>query len=332
MAGSLRSETCKRDKSHKNVAAETSLTRSQRLQLLKGAVGIYFFFIQYGKLQDWIFRFRSPSGERFTEVWFLQVIDALANVLVAGIGRAWNGKGPDLPQHFLACSGLGQVISKYCFSASLASGLSFHIATLAKSAKMVPVMLGSLISGGHRYSVRRVSQAAAIVGGTSLVTLADGAAKQSRRSSFLGLAYIAVALSCDGLIGGVQQRLKDACMEKKKELRPYDMMFWANFYMALAAFGFAAALGELRTGFNFCRRSPEIFWRVIQFGACGALGQVCIFQVIAAFGPVRCTAITTTRKLASALLSVFASGTAELPPLGWGGLSLASVGILGELA
>merc|ERR1719163_312240 len=105
----------------------------------------------------------------------------------------------------LAMSGTVQVFSKYCLSASLAAGLSFPVATLAKSAKMVPVMIGSLLIGGATFTNRQIAQATAIVGGTSIVNLSEGGGK-GKSSSSLGLLYILAALGCDGIVGGVQKR------------------------------------------------------------------------------------------------------------------------------
>merc|ERR1719401_746255 len=97
------------------------ITTEDRMKLIGGAAGIYFFFIQYGRIQERIFAFKSPAGKKFTEVWFLSFLDALANVLVGGLGRAIQGSTSGLPQEFLFAGGLGQVISKYCLSASLAA-------------------------------------------------------------------------------------------------------------------------------------------------------------------------------------------------------------------
>jgi len=310
---------------------EKQLTPARRLKLVQLSLGIYFFFIQYGKLQETIFKFRAADGGKFDTVWFLQFFDALGNVLVGAIGRSLTGATPGgLPQQHLVFGGIGQVISKYCFSASLASGLSFYIATLAKSAKMVPVMVGSLLLGGQTFSSRQYLQASAIMGGTSIVTLAEGGGKAGD-SSALGLLYVLGALGMDGAIAGVQKRLKNQCKKEGKKEQPYDLMFWTNLYMALAALVFAQMRGEIRRGWSFLKANPSLSGSLVKFAAYGALGQACIFQTISDFDPVLCTAITTTRKLASVLLSIFQSG-ATLPPMGWAGLTLASVGIMGEIA
>jgi len=307
----------------------TQLTTADRIKLLQGAAGIYFFFINYGKLQEKIFQFKSPSGQKFNAVWFLQVIDSLANVLLGAIGRAAQGSVSGMPQPLLMTSGFCQVMSKYCLSASLAAGLSFPVATLAKSAKMVPVMIGSLLLGGATFTTRQVTQAAAIVGGTSIVNLAEGGGK-GKSSSNLGLAYIFAALACDGVVGGVQRRLKVELKKRGLKEKPYDMMFWSNLYMAVSATVFATVLGEMKTGMAFCRANPSIASAIAKFAVCGAMGQACIFYLIAHFDSVVCTAVTTTRKLMSVLISL-ADGEKALTPMGKAGLGLASVGIMGEV-
>eukprot|EP00929_Paragymnodinium_shiwhaense_P015024 TRINITY_DN123026_c0_g1_i1.p1 TRINITY_DN123026_c0_g1~~TRINITY_DN123026_c0_g1_i1.p1 ORF type:complete len:331 (+),score=99.04 TRINITY_DN123026_c0_g1_i1:69-1061(+) len=312
------------------VPVKPGYTNEQRLKLLRGAAGIYFFFIQYGKLQEKIFQFKSPAGQKFTYVWFLQVLDALANVIVGGIGMKLNGPSWGIPQDLMCASGTIQVMSKYCLSASLAAGLSFPVATLAKSAKMVPVMIGSLLLGGATFSARQIAQAAAIVGGTTIVTLAEAGGKKGKANSMAGLAFIALALACDGTVGGVQRRLKAKCRKENIKEKPYDLMFWNNLYSMLAAAVFSAARGEISQGLAYCKANPAILSQIVKFSICGALGQASVFYTIANFDSVVCTAVTTTRKLISVLISIF-EGDKGLPPLGWVGIGVASVGICGEV-
>lgn len=312
----------------KTTEEQRVMTNDDRRKLLQGAAGIYLFFITYGRLQERIFRFVTPSGEKFALVWFVQVWESLANVILAGIARLISGPVHGFPQRSSAICGVAQVMSKYCFSASLAAGLSFPVATLAKSAKLVPVMIGSLLLGGARFTPRQVSQASAIVGGTTIVNMSEGGA--TRSSSSKGLLLILAALACDGVVGGVSKMRKKEVRERRLVQKPYDLMFWQNTYMLLASLAFAAAKSELRQGVSFCRANPPIRRNILLFSACGALGQSCVFYTISNYDAVVCTAITTTRKLASVLLSL-AEGEGSLSPAGWAGLGLASMGITGEL-
>ena len=143
--------------------------KTQALQLLFGAGGIYASFLYYGSLQEDVFRYESEDGTKFTSVWFLQVLESAANVIVGtaalvimgltgtGAGddtdgkRKWWGGTPNLPKKPFLSSGFSQVCSKGFTSLALANGLSFPVATLAKSGKMAPVMIGSLVLGGATY-------------------------------------------------------------------------------------------------------------------------------------------------------------------------------------
>ena len=51
-----------------------------------GAGGIYAAFLYYGSLQEDVFRYAAEDGSKFTEVWFLQVLEAAFNVVVGFLG------------------------------------------------------------------------------------------------------------------------------------------------------------------------------------------------------------------------------------------------------
>merc|ERR1712224_748373 len=95
-------------------------------------------------------------------------------------------------------------------------------------------------------------------------------------SSGLGLAFIAAALGCDGLVGGIQNRVKVRCKANNKQVQAYDLMFWTNLYMALASLGFAALRSELREGMAYCRTNPSLARQILKFSVCGAMGQASI--------------------------------------------------------
>merc|ERR1712232_714828 len=118
-----------------------------------------------------------------------------------------------------------------------------------------------------------IAQATAIVGGTSIVTLSEGGGKKSGGNSGLGLALIVIALGLDGLVGGVQKRLKGELKERNIKEKAYDTMFWTNFYMAVAALVFAAVRKEMKAGMEFCRANPSLYSKIGMFSICGALGQ-----------------------------------------------------------
>ena len=153
--------------------------RADALRLVFGAGGIYAAFLYYGSLQEDVFRYASEDGTSFDQAWFLQFLEALANVCVGFVGMKVAGSTKNIPQKFFIISGASQVSSKAFTSLSLARGLSFPVATLAKSGKMAPVMAGQLLLGGASYSTREYLQVAAIIGGTAILSMG----KKVRRHS-----------------------------------------------------------------------------------------------------------------------------------------------------
>ena len=275
-----------------------------------------------------MFHYKSASGEKFTAAWFLQALEALANVLIGGLGLLLTGGTKNLPQDMFALSGATQVCAKAFTSLALASGVSFPVVTLAKSGKMVPVMVGSLLLGGAKYTVREYLSVAAIIGGTCIVSM--GKKSSGPASSVLGILFIVLSLTCDGITGGVQNRLKKKTRELGVNAKPYDFMFWTNLYMGLTAFVLAVGLNEFIPGIKFCLDNPVILNKIVKFALCSAVGQSFIFYTIANFDPLVCTTVTTTRKVFSVLLSIFINGH-QMSKQGWAGISLASAGIMSEL-
>ena len=310
------------------MAKETGLPPA--VKLLIGAGGIYGAFLYYGSLQEDVFRYTAEDGTQFKQAWLLQVLEALANVLVGFVGMQLTGATKNIPQMAFAISGASQVSAKACTSLALANGLSFPVATLAKSGKMAPVMLGSLILGGATYSLREYLQVAAIIGGTAVVSMGKKKGGGSS-SSALGVAFIILSLVLDGVTAGFQKRLKAETAKAGVKPKPYDFMFWTNLYMCLTAVVVSGALGEIGTGLAYCTGNPEILSKIIKFAICSAVGQSFIFYTIANFDPLILSTVTTTRKIFSVLLSIFLKGH-TLSLTGWSGIAMACGGILSEMA
>jgi UDP-galactose transporter B1 len=299
------------------------------VKLLVGAGGIYGAFLYYGSLQEDVFRFVAPDGTSFKQAWFLQVLEALANVVIGFIGMQITGPTKGIPLTMFGISGAAQVSAKACTSLALANGLSFPVATLAKSGKMAPVMAGSLLLGGASYDLREYLQVAAIIGGTAVVSMGKKKGGGDASTS-MGVFYICMSLVLDGVTAGFQKRLKTETSKVGVKPKPYDFMFWTNLFMCLTAIVIASGLGEVNAGYQFLVENPEVMSKIIKFAICSAVGQSFIFYTIANFDPLVLSTVTTTRKIFSVLLSIFLKGH-SLSAVGWSGISMAVAGILSEL-
>ncbi len=264
--------------------------------------------------------------------------------MIAGIALLIVGNQKSLPLHLFLPAGAGQIFAKASFSLALANGLAFSVATLAKSAKMVPVMAGNIILGGKVYKLMQYLSVAAVIAGTVIVTLdGDKKKKGSEESSMWGIAFICMSLTFDGIVGGMQGKLKKATKDKLgEEIKPYDMMFWTNLVMAITAL--CISLSPFRdTSFTFMpttefqeatvylTNNPDLFEKIGYFAMCSAAGQSFIFYTISNFDSLTCTTVTTTRKVMSVLIAIFTDPKQSLSEIGWGGLGLATVGISMEI-
>lgn len=302
-------------------------------KLAFAACGVYCCYLYYGSLQEDVFRYVAPDGSRFVFSWTLQVIEALAHLCVASIWLAATASfTTDMPHGHIAVCGLLNVTAKYCTSAALQYGLSFPTAVLAKSGKMVPVMIGTLVLGGRTFTLREYVQAGVIIGGTVAMSLArmQGRTSSGQGDTPLGALFIAAALVTDGVTGGFQQRMLMAAKAKGMAMKPYVLMFWTALYQAIGAFIIALLLGEFGPGIRFLTENSEIMGLVLRFGFCSAIGQSFVFYTLAEFDPVTLCFLTTTRKVLSVLLSIFTKGH-HLSPMAWAGVLVVFAGIAGEL-
>lgn len=312
-----------------NMAPAESKGLPSSMKLLIGAGGIYGAFLYYGSLQEDVFRYTAEDGTSFKQAWFLQVLEALANVIVGFAGLKLTGATQGIPLTMFGISGAAQVSAKACTSLALANGLSFPVATLAKSGKMAPVMAGSLLLGGASYSIREYLQVAAIIGGTAIVSMGKKKGGGATNSA-LGIAYIVLSLVMDGVTAGFQKRLKAETAKANVKPKPYDFMFWTNLFMCLTAGVIALGLGEFTSGLAYCTNNPDILSKIVKFSLCSAVGQSFIFYTIANFDPLILSTVTTTRKIFSVLLSILLKGH-SLSFTGWSGIALSCAGILSEM-
>jgi UDP-galactose transporter B1 len=320
---------------HRGGKAATTTTMSSTktglpdaVKLVIGAGGIYAAFLYYGSLQEDVFRYTAADGGTFQQAWFLQVLEALANVVIGFLGMQLMGPTKNIPLTMFGISGAAQVTAKACTSLALANGLSFPVATLAKSGKMAPVMAGSLLLGGAKYSLREYLQVAAIIGGTAIVSM--GKKKGGSSNSMLGVFYIVMSLVFDGVTAGFQKKLKVETAKAGVKPKPYDFMYWTNLFMALTAAVVAIGLGEFTSGLAFCTANPDIMSKIIKFSLCSAVGQSFIFYTISNFDPLVLSTVTTTRKIFSVILSIVLKGH-SLSLTGWSGIALSCGGILSEM-
>jgi UDP-galactose transporter B1 len=308
-----------------NTANNNTNNTKDAYKLLFGAAGVYACYLLYGHIQEDLYSYRTYDNNKFQNVWCLQALECAANVLVGMIGRYICG-GTSVRFRPFVLSGAAQVLAKVLTSLSLAAGLSFPVCVLAKSAKLVPVMMGQLILGGSSYGAQEYAVAASVVVGTFLLSMgkherADG----TTHSTPAGLCIIVLSLVMDGLTGGLQKKLKRETQGKPPTT--YDFLLYTNMAMGAIALSIAIAIGDLQQGFVFMSQNPVVLQMVLLVCILSAMGQSFVFYLVATFDPMVCATVTTTRKILSVLWSITYKGH-YISPQGYVGLVLAIGGLL----
>jgi UDP-galactose transporter B1 len=311
-----------------SLSSITTKTQRKIFQLVFGSIGIYSTYLYYSVLQEDLFRYRDSHGVGFSFVWFLQVVESAMDLCIGRLGRKAYSGGENFPRKLFFKSGASQLAGKVLMSLSLAAGLSFPIVVLAKSAKIVPVMLGQLILGGSNYTTRDYIFAGLLVCGTTLLSIGKSSPHETGNDTIMGLFLIILSLLSDGVTGGLQKKLKKETAHL--DLGMYDFLYHSHISMMTVALVACHVTGEIWSAPQYILENPSIARNVLMVCLCSAAGQCFIFYVITAFDPLICTTITTTRKMFSVLFSLCFKGHI-LSEIGFLGMALAILALAVEV-
>jgi solute carrier family 35 (UDP-galactose transporter), member B1 len=195
------------------------------------------------------------------------------------------------------------------------ANISYPAQVLAKSAKVLPVMVAGTLLGGTSYSPFEYGCAAAIGGGVGLFALASSSGKKgggghgehatgdslAAPNAPLGYLLCFLNLALDGYTNAAQDAINRAWPGGATALWT---MAWMNAWCGAYHGAYLAVTGAGRRLVAFCSAHPAAAADVALFCGCGAAGQLFIFFLIRRFGSTTNALVTTTRKFFNILLSV----------------------------
>ena len=171
--------------------------------------------------------------------------------------------------------------------------LSVGTQVIGKSCKPIPVMVLGVLVGGKKYPTLKYLFILMIVAGVALFMYKDSAAQKAGSGDGLvgvGELLLLVSLTCDGLTGAVQERMKAEHGTKSGHMM-MAMNKWSIGYLLVGLL----ITGEGVEFISFLQRHPSVLWELASFSVASALGQFFIFMTVSDFGPLPCSIITTTR-------------------------------------
>ncbi|KAJ5085836.1 hypothetical protein N7532_010607 [Penicillium argentinense] len=370
--------------SNANGSASAKVTTAQEtveppglMQLLICVLGIYAAFLSWGVLQEAItttsYLVRpatadepEPATERFTYSLVLNTVQSLFAAITGFIYLfSSTPKGQKMPSIFPTRRILFPLLL-VSISSSLASPFGYaslaHIDyltfILAKSCKLLPVMLLHLTIFRKRYPLYKYGVVLLVTLGVATFTLhhpgtskkvATSASEQSG-SSMWGIFLLSINLLLDGLTNTTQDHVFASPKLYTRFTGP-QMMVAQNVLSSILTAAYLLIIPhlsqsgllhnllpfpippstetEMYSAISFLTRHPEALKHVLGFAACGAVGQLFIFYTLSRFSSLLLVTVTVTRKMLTMLLSVFWFGH-SLSAGQWLGIGLVFGGIGAE--
>ncbi|RDW71091.1 hypothetical protein BP6252_07654 [Coleophoma cylindrospora] len=336
------------------------------LQFLIAVGGIYGSFLTWALLQERLTT--TPYGpesspELFKFPVFLNTVQSLFAALSGYLYLRYDTpKGKAVPPIFPNRRILGPLLL-VAITSSLASPFGYaslaHIDyitfILAKSCKLLPVMFLHITLFQKRYPLYKYLVVLAVTSGVAVFTLHAGshskkpskAAINPDRNGTWGLLLLGVNLLFDGLTNTTQ----DYIFQSFQPYKGPQMMCANNIMSTLLTFTYlalspylvhtglgsylgmdlssTASSGEFAAALSFMSRHPSVWYDVLGFALCGAVGQVFIFYTLSTFSSLLLVTITVTRKMLTMILSVVWFGH-TLGRTQWLGVGLVFGGIGAE--
>ncbi|TIA74233.1 hypothetical protein E3P91_01001 [Wallemia ichthyophaga] len=311
--------------------------------------GVYACFLLWALVQEKQYTTSTGGNVFFRSSLFLNTAQSLASAVAAFLYLNLRKPSQQPLKDLLALSGsntgnLLTGIARVAVLQAVAQVLGFsslkHISyptmVLAKSCKLVPVMLMNVLIYRKKFAPYKYAVVLLVTTGISMFTLLKRSSKASSQTdSSFGLTLLLANLIIDGLVNSSQ----DAIFHHHS-INGTQMMFWMNLASSTVTstamiVGIPAIplLGkseitapEIYSAIEFVKSHPEVLTDIALYAGCGALGQLFIFETLQHFGSLALVTITLTRKLFTMLLSVFIYGH-ELAPGQWAGAATVFAGI-----
>lgn len=270
-------------------------------------------------------------GEKFTQAISLVWIQSACNFILVQIFfmlRSQQKRDATPPTHY--------VVSALIFSLGVISSIialrwvTYPTEVIGKSVKPIPVLIFGVLLGRKSYSWLRYACVSTIVIGIILFMLKEQGVtvtnNVNERPLWLGELFLALSLAMDGLLAAFQEHMRSSSTPPTG----LQMMLAMNFWSASILGVLLLLTGEAKEFFSFTHRHPEVCGQLALLTLCGCFGQFFIYLMVADFGPLACSVVTTTRKFFTVLCSVLFFGNV-LNARQWFGAVLVFVGLFADI-
>ena len=256
----------------------------------------------------------GEEEEKFTSITALVFFQCVVNYIYAFVmSFVFTTKEQDTTKssYYAICS-FTYLLAMVTSNKAL-SWVNYPTQVVGKSCKPIPVMILGVLVGRKSYPLLKYLFILMIVVGVAIFMYKDNVGTNkntmTKGESYVGVGELLLILSltCDGLTGAVQERMKTDHKTKSGHMM-MSMNKWSIVYLGITL----SITGEGLEFISFINKHPAIIWQLASFSCASALGQFFIFMCVSEFGPLPCSIITTTRKFFTVLASVIIFGNTLL--------------------
>ncbi|KAL3530692.1 hypothetical protein ACH5RR_010014 [Cinchona calisaya] len=287
------------------MAEPPSLSQSVPLKGIFAVAGIMSTLVIYGVLQEKIMRVPyGPHKEYFRYSFFLVFCNRITTSAVSAGVLLGSKKilDPVAPLYKYCIVSVSNIHTTTCQYEAL-KYVNFPVQTLAKCAKMIPVMLWGSMIMQKKYNMQDYSLAFLVTVGCSIFILFPAAGdispySRGRESTVWGVSLMIGYLGFDGFTSTFQDKLF-----KGYDMDIHNQIFYTTLCSCMLSFTGLILQGNLLMAIDFVSRHHDCFFDILLLSTVATISQFFIYYTIRTFGALTFATIMTTRQLVSILLS-----------------------------
>ncbi|EDW44717.1 adenosine 3'-phospho 5'-phosphosulfate transporter 1 [Drosophila sechellia] len=295
------------DKDRPAASTAPKRTSSQEaVQLLWCFGGLMISYLTWGVLQEKIMtqNYLNFNGEsaKFKDSQFLVFSNRFLAFLVALAYLQWQPSSVRhrAPLYKYSYASFSNIMSAW-FQYEALKFVNFPTQVLAKSCKIIPVMLmGKIMSKAKYESYEYVTALLISLGMIFFMSGSSDSSKASGVTTLTGIFLLSMYMVFDSFTANWQGSLF-----KGYGMTPLQMMCGVNLFSSIFTGASLSMQGGFMDSLAFATEHPKFVFDMVVLSVCSAVGQLFIYHTIDVFGPVVFTIIMTLRQAVAIMLSCF---------------------------
>lgn len=279
------------------VRTMTTLTIKDRCKLVIYALGVFVSYFVFGFFQQKIYD-NETYGEKFEFSSSFVVVQCLVYFLIAkAVIMTHDHPKNETPHKFYIFTAIFILLAQVTSNLAL-QYIEFVVQVVGKSCKPIAVMIFGVLFARKTYRIQKYVFVGMIVLAVGIFLYNGNHKANAHSKPLLGNILVAASLIFEGLLGAAQDKMR--IVSKPTAL---NFMFFVNFYSMLFGIPMMLVNNEGVEFVKFCMRHNAVIVDMLMVIVCGTIGQFFITAMVAGFGSLPLSIVTTIRKFCTAVFS-----------------------------